>query len=83
MCVCVCSLPFPVDADEVGAGDADRPDLRRPPQSGKGLSREQKQGLKMVRQVMASLDEEDGLDEVHTFRYSCRLMSSRIKIYLQ
>ncbi|XP_047671352.1 X-ray repair cross-complementing protein 5 isoform X1 [Tachysurus fulvidraco] len=60
-------LPFPVDADEVGAGDADRPDLRRPPQSGKGLSREQKQGLKMVRQVMASLDEEDGLDEVHTF----------------
>ncbi|XP_026769014.3 X-ray repair cross-complementing protein 5 [Pangasianodon hypophthalmus] len=57
-------LPFPVDADEGAAGDAGP---RPPPQSGKGLSREQKQGLEMVRQVMTSLDEEDGLDEVYTF----------------
>ncbi|MCJ8732790.1 hypothetical protein PDJAM_G00215350 [Pangasius djambal] len=58
-------LPFPVDADEGAAGD--RPDPRPPFQSGKGLSREQKQGLEMVRQVMTSLDEEDDLDEVYTF----------------
>ncbi|KAM9487161.1 X-ray repair cross-complementing protein 5-like [Clarias gariepinus] len=59
-------LPFPVDTDEGAAGAGDRPGPR-PPQSGKGLSREQKQGLQMVRKVMNSLDEEDGLDEVYTF----------------
>lgn len=68
--MCVCSLPFPADADEGAAGDGDRPGPRPPPPGGKGLNREQKQGLEMVRQVMASLDEEDGLDEVYTFRYS-------------
>ncbi|KAK3543304.1 hypothetical protein QTP70_014034 [Hemibagrus guttatus] len=60
-------LPFPVDADEEAAADGDRPGPRHPPHSGKGLSREQRQGLEMVRQVMTSLDEEDGLDEVHVF----------------
>uniref|UniRef100_W5U725 X-ray repair cross-complementing protein 5 n=1 Tax=Ictalurus punctatus TaxID=7998 RepID=W5U725_ICTPU len=60
-------LPFPVDADEGAAGDGDRPGPRPPTQLGKGLSREQKKGLEMVRQVMTSLDEEDGLDEVYTF----------------
>lgn len=61
-----------MDADEGAAGDGDRLGPRPPPQSGKGLSREQKQGLEMVRQVMTSLDE-DSLDEVYTFRYSGRL----------
>ncbi|KAB5577299.1 hypothetical protein PHYPO_G00208290 [Pangasianodon hypophthalmus] len=65
-------LPFPVDADEGAAGDAGP---RPPPQSGKGLSREQKQGLEMVRQVMTSLDEEDGLDEVYTFSNAVEKLS--------
>lgn len=73
-----------MDADEGAAGDGNRPGPRPPPQSGKGLSREQKQGLVMVRQVMTSLDEEDGLDEVYTFRYSgqlaCEPTSNRIKM---
>lgn len=73
MFVFVCSLPFPVDADEGAAADGDRPGPRHPPHSGKGLSQEQKQGLEMVRQVMTSLDEEDGLDEVHVFRYRWHL----------
>ncbi|XP_062861614.1 X-ray repair cross-complementing protein 5 isoform X2 [Trichomycterus rosablanca] len=60
-------LPFPVDADKEGSGGEDGAGPRRPPQRGKGLSGEQKKGLEMVRQVMTSMDEEDGLDEVHTF----------------
>ncbi|XP_060786317.1 X-ray repair cross-complementing protein 5 [Neoarius graeffei] len=67
-------LPFPVDADEGAAGDGDRPGPRPPPQSGKGLSREQKQGLEMVRQVMTSLDE-DSLDEVYTFSNAVERLS--------
>ncbi|XP_044074034.1 X-ray repair cross-complementing protein 5 isoform X1 [Siniperca chuatsi] len=60
-------LPFPVEDDEEGGGDADR---RGPshPGTGKGLSREQKNGLDMVKHVMLSLDEEDGLDEIYSFR---------------
>uniref|UniRef100_A0AAY4AZ94 X-ray repair cross-complementing protein 5 n=1 Tax=Denticeps clupeoides TaxID=299321 RepID=A0AAY4AZ94_9TELE len=46
-----------------GAGDGNTP---RPPR-GKGLTKEQQNGLEMVRQVMASLDEEDGLEEIYTF----------------
>lgn len=61
------SLPFPVDADDGADGGGDRTGPSYPPQGGKGLSREQKQGLKMVKQVMTSLDEEEGLDEVYTF----------------
>ncbi|XP_036425579.1 X-ray repair cross-complementing protein 5 [Colossoma macropomum] len=60
-------LPFPVDADEGADGGGDAAGPRHPPHGGKGLSREQKQGLEMVKQVMTSLDEEDGLDEVYTF----------------
>uniref|UniRef100_A0A4W5KFC8 Ku70/Ku80 N-terminal alpha/beta domain-containing protein n=1 Tax=Hucho hucho TaxID=62062 RepID=A0A4W5KFC8_9TELE len=55
--LCSSSLPFPVD----GGGS-------NPPHGGKGLSREQQQGLEMTKQVMMSLDEEDGLEEVYTFR---------------
>eukprot|EP00063_Salmo_salar_P038303 XP_014013138.1 PREDICTED: X-ray repair cross-complementing protein 5-like [Salmo salar] len=50
-------LPFPVD----GGGS-------NPPYGGKGLSAEQQQGLEMTKQVMMSLDEDDGLEEVYTFR---------------
>nr|XP_014030197.1 unnamed protein product [Salmo salar] len=49
-------LPFPVD----GGGS-------NPPCGGKGLSAEQQQGLEMTKQVMMSLDEDDGLEEVYTF----------------
>ncbi|XP_041806017.1 X-ray repair cross-complementing protein 5 [Chelmon rostratus] len=60
-------LPFPAEDNEEGGGDADR---RGPghPGMGKGLSREQKDGLDLVKHVMLSLDEEDGLDEIYTFR---------------
>uniref|UniRef100_A0AAY4AVH0 Ku domain-containing protein n=1 Tax=Denticeps clupeoides TaxID=299321 RepID=A0AAY4AVH0_9TELE len=60
-------LPFPAEQEECGqgggAGDGNTP---RPPR-GKGLTKEQQNGLEMVRQVMASLDEEDGLEEIYTF----------------
>ncbi|XP_070771281.1 X-ray repair cross-complementing protein 5 [Enoplosus armatus] len=60
-------LPFPVEDDEEGGGDANR---RGPghPGTGKGLSREQKDRLDMVKHIMLSLDEEDGLDEIYSFR---------------
>lgn len=35
---------------------------------GKGLSREQKEGLEMMKHIMLSLDEDDGLDQIYTFR---------------
>uniref|UniRef100_A0A667YTL3 X-ray repair cross-complementing protein 5 n=1 Tax=Myripristis murdjan TaxID=586833 RepID=A0A667YTL3_9TELE len=47
-------------------GDGDRRGSSRPG-VGKGLSREQKQGLEMVRDIMLSLDEDEGLDQVYTF----------------
>ncbi|XP_076858656.1 X-ray repair cross-complementing protein 5-like isoform X2 [Brachyhypopomus gauderio] len=60
-------LPFPVDADAEADGAGDGASQRHPPPGGKGLSREQKQGLDMVRQILTSLDDEDGLEEVHSF----------------
>lgn len=69
MNICIASLPFPAeDDDEEGGGDADR---RGPGHlgTGKGLSREQKNSLDMVKHIMLSLDEEDGLDEIYTFKY--------------
>uniref|UniRef100_A0A3P9BQH7 X-ray repair cross-complementing protein 5 n=1 Tax=Maylandia zebra TaxID=106582 RepID=A0A3P9BQH7_9CICH len=45
-------LPFPVEEDK----------------EGKGLSREQKKNKELVKEMMLSLDVEDGLDEIHTFR---------------
>lgn len=61
-------LPFPVEEDdEEGGGDGER---RSPghPGMGKGLSREQKNGLDMVKHIMLSLDEEEGLDQIYSFR---------------
>lgn len=57
------SLPFPVDGEDRadGPGASARP--------GKGLSRQQTRGLEMVKHIMTSLEEEDGLEEVYTFRY--------------
>lgn len=61
------SFPFSVKEDNEGGGDEDN---RGPshPGSGKGLSREQKEGLDMVKHIMLSLDEEDGLEQIYTFR---------------
>ncbi|XP_042620286.1 X-ray repair cross-complementing protein 5-like, partial [Cyprinus carpio] len=54
-------LPFPVDGEDRadGPGASARP--------GKGLSRQQTRGLEMVKHIMTSLEEEDGLEEVYTF----------------
>uniref|UniRef100_A0A667YQG4 X-ray repair cross-complementing protein 5 n=1 Tax=Myripristis murdjan TaxID=586833 RepID=A0A667YQG4_9TELE len=65
-------FPFPMEEEEHneegggGDGDGDRRGSSRPG-VGKGLSREQKQGLEMVRDIMLSLDEDEGLDQVYTF----------------
>ncbi|KAF6714527.1 X-ray repair cross-complementing protein 5 [Oryzias melastigma] len=60
-------LPFPVEDDEEGEEDGEHGDPGHPG-AGKGLSREQQSGLEMVKHIMLSLDEEDGLNEVYTFR---------------
>ncbi|XP_040057324.2 X-ray repair cross-complementing protein 5 [Gasterosteus aculeatus] len=60
-------LPFPAEDDEEDGGDADRRSPGRPG-TGKGLSREQQSGLDMVKHVMLTLNEEDGLDEIYSFR---------------
>uniref|UniRef100_A0A8D3AE25 X-ray repair cross-complementing protein 5 n=1 Tax=Scophthalmus maximus TaxID=52904 RepID=A0A8D3AE25_SCOMX len=60
-------LPFPVKDDEEGGGNGGR---RSPghPGTGKGLSMEQKDSVDMMKHIMLTLDEEDGLDQIHTFR---------------
>lgn len=51
-----------------GRGDGPGPSAG-PGRPGKGLNRQQTQGLEMVKQIMTSLEEEEGLEEVYTFRY--------------
>ncbi|XP_061547898.1 X-ray repair cross-complementing protein 5 [Phycodurus eques] len=61
-------LPFPAEDESVDeAGDASRggPGAHG---LGKGLSGEQRSGLDMVKLIMRSLDEEDGLDQIYTLR---------------
>lgn len=65
--LCIFSLPFPAEDNEEGGGDGDR-GASGPWGMGKGLSREQEEGLDMMKHIMLSLDEEDGLDEIYTFR---------------
>ncbi|XP_074550578.1 X-ray repair cross-complementing protein 5-like [Halichoeres trimaculatus] len=60
-------LPFPAGDDEEGGGDGDRGGSGHPG-TGKGLTSEQKDGLDMVKHIMLTLDEEDGLEEIYTFR---------------
>ncbi|XP_073401455.1 X-ray repair cross-complementing protein 5 isoform X2 [Dendrobates tinctorius] len=69
-------LPFHVDED--GAGDGGDDGRRFGP--GKGLSAQQKDGVQMVRQIMFSLEGEDGLGEVYTFRDSLENLSMFKKI---
>ncbi|XP_023665262.1 X-ray repair cross-complementing protein 5 isoform X1 [Paramormyrops kingsleyae] len=72
-------LPFPVYLEE-GDGEEDDGQLgiKRPrvsPQEGKGLTQEQKKGVKLVRQIMTSLDEQGGLEEVYTFSTAIERLS--------
>ncbi|MED6289694.1 hypothetical protein CHARACLAT_005537 [Characodon lateralis] len=60
-------LPFPLEDKDEGEGDGERTGSGDPGR-GKGLSREQRSGLEMVKHIMLSLDEEDGLDEIYTLR---------------
>ncbi|KAM4026241.1 X-ray repair cross-complementing protein 5 [Anomaloglossus baeobatrachus] len=71
-------LPFPLEEDEDAAGDGGDDGRRLGP--GKGLSAQQKDGVQMVRQIMFSLEGEDGLDEVYTFRDSLEKLSMFKKI---
>lgn len=60
-------MPFSAEDDEEGGGDGGR-GASGNRGMGKGLSREQEEGLDMMKHIMLSLDEEDGLDEIYTFR---------------
>ncbi|MEE6488801.1 hypothetical protein FKM82_015384 [Ascaphus truei] len=78
-------LPFPLDAEEDGGGDRNSGrgegagnDRRQGP--GKGLSDQQKHGIQMVRKMMFSLEGEDGLDDIYTFRDSLEKLSIFKKI---
>lgn len=62
------SLPFPLNEDGGDEGGSGSGSAAHPPRPGKGLTREQTQGLEMVRNIITALDEEGGLQEVHTFR---------------
>ncbi|XP_060943969.1 X-ray repair cross-complementing protein 5 [Limanda limanda] len=63
-------LPFPVkDHDKEGGGGGDE-DGTGPghPGTGKGLSKEQKNSLDIMKHIMLNLDEDEGLEEIYTFR---------------
>ncbi|KAM3861942.1 X-ray repair cross-complementing protein 5-like [Diretmus argenteus] len=66
-------FPFPMEEDDSG-GDWDRTGSSQPG-TRKGLSREQQQGQEMVKHIMLGLDEEDGLDEIYTFRDAIEKLS--------
>ncbi|XP_064419965.1 X-ray repair cross-complementing protein 5 isoform X2 [Latimeria chalumnae] len=73
-------LPFPLEGED-GSGDRGEGDRRGSSYSHKGLTPQQKEGLHMVRKVMLSLDAENGLDEVYTFRdgMECLLIFKKIE----
>ncbi|XP_064167548.1 X-ray repair cross-complementing protein 5 isoform X2 [Anguilla rostrata] len=71
-------VPFPVDDEEEGEEGDDEGggrSTRQPPYGGKGLTREQQNGVELVRKIMTSLDDEGGLDEVHTFSDAIQKLS--------
>ncbi|XP_067426154.1 X-ray repair cross-complementing protein 5 [Emydura macquarii macquarii] len=76
-------LPFPVD-DEDGNGDMgdgrQHCDRYRNAFPRKGLTKQQKDGICMVRKLMFTLEEEGGLDEIYTFRESLEHLSMFKKI---
>ncbi|VTJ56121.1 Hypothetical predicted protein [Marmota monax] len=68
-------LPFPI-AKINGTGDRGDGSLylddRGPSFPQKGITEQQKEGIQMVKNVMMSLEGEDGLDEIYSFRESLR-----------
>lgn len=64
-------LPFPI-AKINGTGDRGDGSLylddRGPSFPQKGITEQQKEGIQMVKNVMMSLEGEDGLDEIYSFR---------------
>ncbi|KAM5152519.1 X-ray repair cross-complementing protein 5 [Mantella aurantiaca] len=77
-------LPFPVDDDDDdgdgGRGNGGSGDAGSGRGPGKGFSEQQKAGAEMVRKIMFSMEGEDGLDEVFTFRDSLDKLSIFKKI---
>ncbi|CAO2624912.1 X-ray repair cross-complementing protein 5 [Lemmus lemmus] len=76
-------LPFPIcKNDEAGSrGDGDLGlDHRGPSFPQKGITKQQEEGICMVERVMVSLEGEDGLDEIYSFRESLRQLSVFKKI---
>lgn len=68
-------LPFPISKNnETGhSGDGDLGlDHRGPSFPQKGVTEQQKEGIRMVERVMVSLEGEDGLDEIYSFSESLR-----------
>lgn len=65
------SLPFPVGKED-GTGDRGDGnsclDQHGPSFPLKGITEQQKEGIRMVKKVMMSLEGEDGLDEIYSFR---------------
>jgi ATP-dependent DNA helicase 2 subunit 2 len=64
-------LPFPIGKKD-GSGDRENGNLgldqHSPTFPQKGITEQQKEGLQMVEKVMMSLEGEDGLDEIYSFR---------------
>ncbi|XP_072436176.1 X-ray repair cross-complementing protein 5 isoform X1 [Chiloscyllium punctatum] len=72
-------LPFPLNTSSIGdGGDAAERQWKTSPR--KELTAQQKEGMRMVKKVMLSLDEVGGLDEVFTFRESVERLSIFKKI---
>ncbi|XP_046939820.1 X-ray repair cross-complementing protein 5 [Lynx rufus] len=68
-------LPFPVGKED-GTGDRGDGnsclDQHGPSFPLKGITEQQKEGIRMVKKVMMSLEGEDGLDEIYSFSESLR-----------
>lgn len=71
------SLPFPIGKED---GTGDRGDGNFPSDNHgpsfplKGITEQQKEGIRMVKRVMMSLEGEDGLDEVYSFRWEVKTL---------
>lgn len=68
-------LPFPIGKEDGTGdrGDGNLPlDNHGPSFPLKGITEQQKEGIRMVKRVMMSLEGEDGLDEIYSFSESLR-----------
>lgn len=63
------SLPFSIGKNrETGNRGDGGSDHRGPSFPQKGITEQQKEGIRMVERVMVSLEGEDGLEEIYSFR---------------